>query len=70
VLDFAGESAQVAFIRAPIVERVGDGVEVLSKLDDGRIVGVRQGNLLATSFHPELTGDTTVHSYFLGMVSS
>jgi len=70
VLDFAGESAQVAFIRAPIVERVGEGVEVLSKLDDGRIVGVRQGNLLATSFHPELTGDTTVHSYFLGMASS
>lgn len=69
-LHFAGATAQVAFIRAPIVERVGEGVEVLSTLEDGRIVGVRQGNLLATSFHPELTGDTTVHSYFLGMISS
>lgn len=69
-LSFDGKSAQVAFIRAPIVEVVGEGVEVLSKLEDGRIVGVRQGNLLATSFHPELTGDTTVHSYFLGMISS
>ena len=69
-LSFAGETAQVAFIRAPIVEVVGESVEVLSTLEDGRIVGVRQGNLLATSFHPELTGDTTVHSYFLGMISS
>jgi pyridoxal 5'-phosphate synthase pdxT subunit len=69
-LVFAGETAQVAFIRAPIVEVVGESVEVLSTLEDGRIVGVRQGNLLATSFHPELTGDTTVHSYFLGMISS
>ena len=43
---------------------------MLSTLEDGRIVGVRQGNLLATSFHPELTGDKTVHSYFLGMISS
>ena len=70
VLNFAGESTKVAFIRAPIVERVGEGVEVLARLEDGRIVGVRQGNLLATSFHPELTGDATVHSYFLGMISS
>lgn len=69
-LSFAGKTAQVAFIRAPIVEVVGESVEVLSTLEDGRIVGVRQGNLLATSFHPELTGDTTVHSYFLGMISS
>jgi pyridoxal 5'-phosphate synthase pdxT subunit len=69
-ISFAGESAQVAFIRAPIVERVGEGVEVLSKLEDGRIVAVRQANLLATSFHPELTGDKSVHSYFLGMVRS
>lgn len=69
-LSFAGETARVAFIRAPIVEDVGESVEVLSKLEDGRIVGVRQGNLLATSFHPELTGDKTVHNYFLGMISS
>ena len=69
-LSFAGKTAQVAFIRAPIVEVVGEGVEVLSTLEDGRIVGVRQGNLLATYFHQELTGDKTVHSYFLGMISS
>ena len=69
-LSFAGKTAQVAFIRAPIVEVVGDGVEVLSTLEDGRIVGVRHGNLLATSFHPELTGDKTVHSYFLWIISS
>lgn len=69
-ITFAGENAQVAFIRAPIVERVGENVEILSRLDDGRIVAVRQGSLLATSFHPELTGDTTVHQYFVDMVSS
>jgi 5'-phosphate synthase pdxT subunit len=53
------------FIRAPIVERVGEGVTVLSALDDGRVVAVEQGNLLGTSFHPEMTGDTRFHEYFL-----
>ena len=53
------------FIRAPIIESVGKGVEVLSALDDGRIVAVRQGHLLATSFHPELTGDDRFHRYFM-----
>ena len=56
------------FIRAPVVEAVGDGVDVLSRLDDGRIVAVRQGNLLGTSFHPEVTGETRFHEYFLDMV--
>ncbi len=69
-LEFAGKPAEVAFIRAPIVERVGQGVKVLSTLPDGKIVAVSQGNILATSFHPELTGDSSIHSYFLGMVSS
>lgn len=69
-IDFDGHSVKVAFIRAPIVERVGEGVEVLSRLEDGTVVAVRQGNLLGTSFHPELTGDQSVHEYFLGMVSS
>jgi 5'-phosphate synthase pdxT subunit len=69
-VSFAGQTAQVAFIRAPIVERVGQEVEVLSRLEDGSIVAVRQGNILACSFHPELTGDQTVHSYFLGMTAS
>jgi pyridoxal 5'-phosphate synthase pdxT subunit len=66
-LNFAGEAARVAFIRAPKVEIVGDGVDVLATLEDGSIVAVRQGNMLATAFHPEITGDLTVHSYFLGM---
>ena len=62
------------FIRAPWVESVGEGVEVLADLDagtdavGGRIVAVRQGNLLATSFHPELSGDHRVHRYFVDIV--
>ena len=55
------------FIRAPLIIEVGEGVEVLSRLPDGRIVAARQGKLLATSFHPELTGDTRFHEYFLEM---
>ena len=58
------------FIRAPVVESVGDGVTVLSALDDGRIVAVEQGNLLGTSFHPEITGETRFHEYFLEKVRS
>ena len=53
------------FIRAPVVESAGPGVTVLASLDDGRIVAVEQGNLLGTSFHPEMTGDTRFHEYFL-----
>jgi pyridoxal 5'-phosphate synthase pdxT subunit len=68
-VEFAGSPVEVAFIRAPIVERVGENVQVLSKLSTGAIVAVREGNLLATSFHPELTGDSSVHEYFLGMIS-
>ena len=68
-VEFAASPVEVAFIRAPIVERVGENVQVLSKLSTGAIVAVREGNLLATSFHPELTGDISVHEYFLGMIS-
>ena len=53
------------FIRAPVVESVGDDVTVLAALADGRIVAVEQGPLLGTSFHPEMTGDTRFHDYFL-----
>jgi len=56
------------FIRAPTVEEVGDGVEVLAALEDGRVVAVRQGNALATAFHPELTDDDRFHRYFLELV--
>jgi 5'-phosphate synthase pdxT subunit len=55
------------FIRAPLIEAIQDGVQVLAKLDDGRIVAARQGRLLATSFHPELTADDRFHRYFLTM---
>jgi 5'-phosphate synthase pdxT subunit len=57
------------FIRAPIIEAVENGAKVLSKLPDGRIVAAQEGHLLATSFHPELTPDTRLHEYFLGLVS-
>ncbi|MFI7607258.1 pyridoxal 5'-phosphate synthase glutaminase subunit PdxT [Micromonospora sp. NPDC049366] len=67
-----GEPFHAVFIRAPWVERVGDGVEVLGRVTEGpaagRIVAVRQGNLLATSFHPELTGDRRLHRYFVDLV--
>jgi 5'-phosphate synthase pdxT subunit len=56
------------FIRAPLIETVSGSAEVLSKLDDGRIVAAQQGRLLATSFHPELTGDDRFHRYFLELV--
>jgi 5'-phosphate synthase pdxT subunit len=56
------------FIRAPVVEEIGDGVTALAALPDGRIVAVEQNNLLGTSFHPEVTGDTRFHEYFLRKV--
>ncbi len=56
------------FIRAPVVESVGDGVDVIARLADGKPVAVRSGNRLATAFHPELTDDSRVHEYFVAMV--
>lgn len=55
------------FIRAPVILRVGEEVDVLSSLSDGRPVAVRQENLLATAFHPELTADARIHRYFVAM---
>lgn len=55
------------FIRAPLIERVGTEVEVLARLEDGAVVAARQGNLLATAFHPELTEDDRFHRYFMGL---
>ena len=55
------------FIRAPVVSSIGADVEVLSRLPDGRIVAVRQENLVATAFHPELTPVTTFHAWFAGL---
>ncbi|MCC7165545.1 MAG: pyridoxal 5'-phosphate synthase glutaminase subunit PdxT [Anaerolineae bacterium] len=53
------------FIRAPFIESVGEGVQVLAQLENGTIVAARQGNLLVTSFHPELTRDARFHEFFL-----
>jgi 5'-phosphate synthase pdxT subunit len=55
------------FIRAPLIESVGPDVHVMARLADGRIVAARQQNLLATSFHPELTGDDRFHRFFLNL---
>lgn len=64
-----GESpVHAVFIRAPLVEEAGEGVEPLAKLDDGRVVAVRSGNLLGTSFHPEVTGELRFHELFLDTV--
>ena len=57
------------FIRAPLIESVGKKTEVLARLSDGTIVAARQGKLLVSSFHPELTDDTRFHQYFLDIVS-
>jgi 5'-phosphate synthase pdxT subunit len=58
------------FIRAPLVERVREEVDVLATLAGGRVVAARQGNLLVSSFHPELTDDTRMHRYFIDMVEA
>lgn len=57
----------MTFIRAPYIESAGKGVKILSNVN-GNIVAVKQDHQLATSFHPELTNDTTVHQYFLEIV--
>jgi 5'-phosphate synthase pdxT subunit len=72
ISDIAGGDFHAVFIRAPWVENVGPDVRVMGRVTTGpaagRIVAVRQGNLLATAFHPELTGDLRVHRYFVEMV--
>ena len=67
-LAFAEEPFPAVFIRAPKIEAVGQGVDVLAQLEDGSIVAVRQTNLMGTAFHPELTQDPRFHQYFLAMV--
>ena len=72
VVGVAGGPVHAVFIRAPWVEATGADVQVLGRVEggpaDGRIVAVRQGRLVATSFHPELTGDTRVHALFVELV--
>jgi 5'-phosphate synthase pdxT subunit len=73
-LDFAGldDPVHAVFIRAPWVEDIGPDVEVLARVEEGaaagRIVAVRQGSLMATSFHPEVGGDDRVHRLFLDLI--
>lgn len=73
ILDGERHPLHAVFIRAPWVEQLGDGVEVLGRVPDGpavgQIVAVRQGSLLATSFHPEVTDDYRIHRYFVDLVA-
>ena len=61
------EPFRAVFIRAPIISRVGEDVDILARLPDGRPVAVQQKSLLATAFHPELTQDLRLHQYFLSL---
>lgn len=74
VVGVPGGPVRAAFIRAPWVEETGPGVEVLARTsargeDGGHVVAVRAGGLLATSFHPEITGDHRVHALFVSMIT-
>jgi 5'-phosphate synthase pdxT subunit len=60
---------QGVFIRAPSIIETGKDVEILSKFNE-KIIAVKQGNILGTSFHPELTGDISLHKYFVGLVKA
>lgn len=64
-----GPALQVAFIRAPIVTRVGERARVIAELSDGTVVGVAQDALIGVAFHPEITGDDRVHRLFLALVA-
>jgi len=70
VAGLTGGPFRALFIRAPLIESIGEGVEALSTLDGGEIVAAQQGRLMVTSFHPELTGDTRLHRYFLSLATA
>ena len=63
-----GPPLHAVFIRAPVITRTGPGVQVLCTLADGRVVAAREGGMLATAFHPELTDDTRMHALFARLV--
>lgn len=69
-LKFKGidHDVHAAFIRAPLIEEVGPRAETVCQLEDGRVVGVQQENLLGISFHPEVTGERAIHEHFLRIV--
>jgi 5'-phosphate synthase pdxT subunit len=68
IREVKGPPFHAVFIRAPVVSRVGESLKVLATLEDGRAVAVREGHMLATAFHPELTDDTRVHELFVSIV--
>jgi 5'-phosphate synthase pdxT subunit len=63
------QPVHAVFIRAPVIEDVGPGVDVIARLDDGRIVAVRERNIIATAFHPELAGETRFHRLLATMAA-
>lgn len=67
---FDGPPVHAAFIRAPVVQSVGPAATAMARLADGRVVAVRQGALLGTSFHPEITGELRFHRAFLDLVAA
>jgi len=67
ISSFHNTLVPMVFIRAPYIGKVGDGVKIMSTVD-GNIVAAQENNMLVTSFHPELTEDTTVHSYFINNI--
>jgi pyridoxal 5'-phosphate synthase pdxT subunit len=64
------DPVRAVFIRAPVIERVGDDVDVVARLDDGRVVAVRERNVVATAFHPELAGEPRFHRLIATMASA
>lgn len=68
ISDFDDKPIEMTFIRAPYIKSVENNVNVLSTVE-GKIVAAQQGNQLVTAFHPELTGDTTVHKHFLSLIN-
>ena len=69
-LDKGDKPVHAVFIRAPLIEKVDGNAKALAALPDGRIVAAQEGKLLATAFHPELTGDDRFHRYFLKLAES
>ena len=69
-VDATNQPVHAVFIRAPLIEKVSGAAQALASLPDGRIVAAQEGHLLATAFHPELTGDDRFHRYFLSLVNS
>ena len=68
--EVASSPVSATFIRAPIIESVGPDVKILARLGDGRIVAAQSGNLVGISFHPEVSGETRIHQFFVDLVNA